>query len=135
VPPAIMWEFYLTLAGGTASPLWQTLKKHGANLYLCGERDTIRCVQVDGILQIAHGAPIGQDTKLNYLVATVSSEGIELEAKEIAVTNEGGRPTIADSQKKQGFASAGKARLSTEGSKTVLQDATGCFAGAQGARP
>jgi phosphohistidine phosphatase SixA len=134
VPPA-EGSGGLTLAGSAASPLWQTLKKHRADLYLCGEVHTIQCVQADGILQIAHGAAIGHDPKLNYLVATVSSKGIELEAKELAVTNDAGRPTVTDDARRQGFVSAGKARLSVEGGKMLLQDATGCFASVQGARP
>jgi type 1 glutamine amidotransferase len=125
----------LTLAGGTESALWQALKQHRAQLYLCGEVPAIRCTQADGILQIAHGATIGRDPKLNYVVATVSSKGIELEAKEIATTSEVGRVIIADDVQKQGFVSVGKARLATDNGRTVMADATGCFANMQGAQP
>jgi hypothetical protein len=125
----------LTLAGGTESPLWQTLKKHRADLYLCGEVHAIQCTQADGIVQIAHGASIGHDPKLNYLVATVSPKGIDLELKEIAVTNEGGRATITDEARKQGFISVGKARLSPEGDKIRLKDATGSLSSMQEAKP
>ena len=120
-----------TLAGGTESALWQTLKKHGADLYLCGGVHTIQSMRADDILQVAHGAALGQDPRLNYLVGTVSATGIELEMKEIAVTNEGGRPVITDDSGKQGFVSVGKARLD----KTGLADATGCFAGVRETKP
>ncbi|MBN1508091.1 MAG: ThuA domain-containing protein [Sedimentisphaerales bacterium] len=122
----------LTLAGGTESSLWQALKKHRAQLYLCGEVPAIRCTQADGILQIAHGATISRDPRLNYLVATVSDKGIELELKEIAVTNDGGRTTISDEAKKQGFVTAGKATLD-DGS--AMKDATGCLLSAKEAKP
>jgi type 1 glutamine amidotransferase len=135
VPPAALTAGSLTLAGGTESPLWQTLKKHRADLYLCGEVHAAQCAQADGILQIAHGASFGHDPKLNYLVATVSPKSIELELKEIAVMHEGGRATIAGDVQKQGFTSAGKARFSAEGDKMVLRDATGCFADLKETRP
>jgi len=131
VRPAVETSGGLTLAGGTESPLWQTLKKHRADLYLCGEVHAIQCAQADGILQIAHGASIGHDPKLNYLVATVSAGGIELEMKEIAVTNEGGRATITDDVRKQGFVTVGKAKLGAGASGSVMKDATGCFVGVQ----
>ncbi len=121
----------LTLADGTESPLWQTLKKHGVDLYLCGEVHAIHCVQADSIAQITHGASIGQDPKLNYLVGTVSAKGIDLELKEIAVTNEGGRPTIADNARTQGFVTVGKATLNAG----VLKDATGCFTSIKETKP
>ncbi len=34
---------YLSIDGGKDSPLWQTLKKHGVDLYLCGEVHTASC--------------------------------------------------------------------------------------------
>jgi len=131
VPPAAPTAGSLTLAGGTESPLWQTLKKHRADLYLCGEVHAAQCAQADGILQIAHGASLGHDPKLNYLVATVSPKGIELEVKEIAVTNEGGRVTIPGDAQKQCFTSVGKATLSAG----ALKDATGCFTSVKETKP
>jgi hypothetical protein len=121
----------LMLTGGAASPLWQALMKHHADLYLCGEVHTPHCTQANGILQIAHGESMGHDPKLNYLVASVSANGIELELKEIAVTNEGGRVTITDDARKQGFATVGKATLSA----SVLKDATGCFTSVKETKP
>jgi len=103
----------LALAGGMASPLWQTLKKHHVDLYLCGGAHAVPQVQADGgVSQIAHGAEVGTDPRLNYLVATVSSKGIDLELKEIAVTNEGKRAIIADDARKQGFIKVGEVTLS-----------------------
>jgi len=135
IPPTAQSAGGLTLAGGTGSPLWQTLRKHRANLYLCGEVHAIHCAQADGVLQIAHGATVGHDPKLNYLVGTISAKGIELELKEIAVTNEGGRATITDDARKQGFATVGKAAISAEANATILRDTTGCFASVKEAKP
>ena len=105
----------LTLAGGKDSSLWQTLKKHGADLYLCGETAAIACSRSDGICQVAHGsswhgrsgvagilpAVRGRDAldtqdqdglaTVNYLVATVYADRIDLELKEIAILHEGDR--------------------------------------------
>jgi hypothetical protein len=151
--------YSLTLAGGKDSPLWQTLKKHGADLYLCGEVPAVACTQSDGILQVAHGAcgmgfqPMnhrqdadatgthGQDARatVNYLVATVYPDRIDLELKEIEVTNEGGRlwqmggarpaktVRITEEARQKGFATIGTATLSTGEASPVLTNATGCF--------
>ncbi|MHC4325279.1 MAG: ThuA domain-containing protein [Planctomycetota bacterium] len=45
----------LMLEGGRESPLWQTMSKHGIDLYLCGEVHAITCTETDNVLQIAHG--------------------------------------------------------------------------------
>lgn len=126
----------LMLEGGQESPLWQALKKHGVDLYLCGEVHAITCTQADDILQIAHGGLFGYNPKVNYLVATVYADRIELELKEIEIVNEGerlmqvgdNRPhekvTIADDVKEKGFTTVGTATLTTE---QTLTQATGHF--------
>lgn len=102
---------YLSIDGGKDSPLWQSLKKHGVDLYLCGEVHMASCVQ-DGPVQLAHGGSWrgrpalassdrrqdagkaqGQDglATVNYLVTTVHPDHIDLELKEIAIVNEGRR--------------------------------------------
>jgi type 1 glutamine amidotransferase len=129
----------LMLEGGQESPLWQTLKKHKVDLYLCGEVHAITCTQADGVLQIAHGGLFGYNAKVNYLVATVRGTKIDLELKELAIVNEGerlwqvgnNRPhervSIADEVKEKGFVTVGTATLETAGSQRVLTNATGCF--------
>jgi type 1 glutamine amidotransferase len=129
----------LMLEGGEQSPLWQTLKKHGVSLYLCGEVHAITCTQADGVLQIAHGGLFGYNPKVNYLVATVYPDRIELQLKELSILNEGGRlwqvgtnrpherVSISDAVKQRGFVTVGTATLKTEGGSRVLTDATGCF--------
>jgi type 1 glutamine amidotransferase len=152
----------LMLAGGRESLLWQTLKKHGVDLYLCGEVHAITCTQADGVLQIAHGgswrgrpalalssgqrrqdagATQGQDglATINYLVATVYQDRIDLELKEIAIVNEGGRlwqvgtnrphetVRIPDEAKQQGFTTVGTATLSDGEAGAALTNTTGCF--------
>ena len=99
------------LAGGRESPLWQALKKHGVDLYLCGEARTVACTQADGVLlrpSIAGtaGAALGRGcpTRSNYLVATVYPDRIDLEVKEIAIIQEGGRqpgPSAEDSNRRR----------------------------------
>lgn len=122
-PIASASSTYLSLDGGKDSPLWQSLKKHGADLYLCGEVHAISCTQADGILQVAHGSLFGAAPKVNYLVATVHPDRIDLELKEIEITNEGSRlwqmgderpckrVRIADDVKQKGFVTVGTATL------------------------
>jgi len=129
----------LMLEGGRESPLWQALKKHGVDLYLCGEVHAITCTQADDVLQIAHGGLFGYNPKVNYLVATVFADRIELTLKELEIVNEGerlwqvgnNRPhekvTIADDVRERGFVTVGTATLATEGGKNVLTQATGHF--------
>ena len=129
----------LMLEGGQESPLWQALKKHKVDLYLCGEVHAITCTPADGVLQIAHGGLFGYNAKVNYLVATVRGDKIDLELKELAIVNEGDRllqvgnnrpherVSITDEAKKKGFVTVGTATLDTAGGSQVLKDATGCF--------
>ncbi|OHB78034.1 MAG: hypothetical protein A2Z25_05070 [Planctomycetes bacterium RBG_16_55_9] len=129
----------LMLEGGQDSPLWQTLKKQGVDLYLCGEVHAITCTQTDGVLQIAHGGLFGYNPRVNYLVATVFADRIELTLKELEIVNsaerlwqEGNnRPhekiSIAEDVKRRGFVTVGTATLRTEGSHGVLTGATGYF--------
>ena len=90
-PVAMESSSGLMLQGGAESPLWQTLKAHQVDLYLCGEVHAITCTPADGVLQIAHGGLFGYNPHVNYLVATVWPDRIELELKEISIVNEGRR--------------------------------------------
>jgi type 1 glutamine amidotransferase len=129
----------LMLEGGKDSPLWQALKKHGVDLYLCGEVHAITCTQADGVLQIAHGGLFGYNPKVNYLVATVFADRIELTLKELEIVNSGerlwqegnNRPyekvSIADDVKQKDFATVGTATLRRESGNKILTQPTGCF--------
>jgi len=129
----------LMLEGGAESPLWQTLKEHRVDLYLCGEVHAITCTEADGVLQIAHGGLFGYNPKVNYLVATVWPDRIELELKEIAIVNEGDRlwqegqnrpherVTITDETKRAGFTTVGTAILQAQDRGQTIEHATGCF--------
>ena len=123
----------VTLAGGRESPLWQALKKHGADLYLCGETPAVACTQADGMLQVAHGGQFSRGPKVNYLVATVYPDRIDLEVKEIAVSQEGGnnqpnaKIQIADAAKAKGFTTIGTASLHRDRAGLTVSNATGCF--------
>ena len=130
----------LMLEGGQDSPLWQAMKKHGVDLYLCGEVHAITCTRADDVLQIAHGGLFGYNPRVNYLLGTVSGDQIELELKEIEIVNSGeklwqvgnNRPletvTIADDVKAKGFTTVGTATLDKSGAAKTLADPTGCFA-------
>ncbi|MCK5270209.1 MAG: ThuA domain-containing protein, partial [Sedimentisphaerales bacterium] len=110
----------LMLEKGRESPLWQAMKKHGVDIYLCGDTNAITCTQEDGILQIAHGSLFGYSPRVNYLVATVSRNKIELELKEIDIVNKGNKlrqagdnslyetVLITDEMKRRGYISVGK---------------------------
>jgi hypothetical protein len=108
-------------------------------LYLCGETSAPACTQADGILQVAHGSQLGRAENVNYLVATVYPDRIDLELKQIAILREGGlaaqaggsgpaeKIRIADDVKQKGFATVGAAVLHREGGGLVLSNATGAL--------
>jgi type 1 glutamine amidotransferase len=129
----------LMLAGDHKSPLWQTMKKYGVDVYLCGEVHEITCTERDGIMQIAHGGLIGYNTRTNYLVGHVFKDRVELELKEIDITREGeklwqvgqNRPrktvTISDEIKKRGFVSVGRIVVDKSTGKKTFRGASGHF--------
>jgi hypothetical protein len=70
----------LQLEGGADSPFWQTLKRHGVDLYLCGEVHDITTV-TDGPVQVSHGALAGW-AEANFLRGRVYADRIELDLQE-----------------------------------------------------
>jgi len=135
-PDAVM------LTGGRESPLWQTLKKREADLYLCAEARAVACMQADGVLQIAHGGSCrGRDARdtgdglatVSYLVGTVYPDRIDLEVKEIAVMQKGGdtqtsaKIQIADAARAKRFTAIGTASLHRGRTGLTVSNATGCF--------
>jgi hypothetical protein len=129
----------LMLEGGRESPFWQTMTKYGVDLYLCGEVHAITCIRADNVLQIAHGGLFGYNSKVNYLVGTVSAGQIELELKEIEIVNRGNklwqvgtnRPyetvMITDEIKRDGFVTVGTATLDKADANEPVTNATGYF--------
>jgi len=129
----------LMLKGGADSPLWQVMKRHGADLYLCGEVHAITCTERDGIEQIAHGGLFGYNDIVNYLVATVGPDRVQLELKAIRTDRSGGKlPQSAGNQprefvkiskqnKKAGFRTVGTMTLDKSGGKKVFRDKKGIF--------
>jgi len=122
----------LVLAGGRDSALWQALKKRRVDLYLCAGSGSAACTQADGIVQIAHGGKLGRSPGINYLVATVYPDRIDLELKEVAVVGESTRPPqagvrLADEVRAKGFDVIGTAVLHRGAAGAVLSTATGCF--------
>jgi len=130
----------LMLDGGRESPLWQTLKKHEVDLYLCGEVHAITCIEADGVEQIAHGSLFGYVDTVNYLVATVTPEAMQLELKRLDIILEGAelpqsagnRPReivrISPEQKAAGFRSVGTMSIDKREDKRRHVDKTGEFA-------
>jgi type 1 glutamine amidotransferase len=128
----------LLLEGGRESPVWQTLQKHGADLYLCGAAHALSCTRADGVLQIAHGSLFGSAPQVNYLVATVYPERIDLELKEIPVVNEGAplpqtgnngpreKIRIPEDARQKGFVTVGTATL-VKGQEAALVSPKGCI--------
>ena len=45
----------LQYKGGQHSKLWQTFKKYGVDVYLCGEVHDVTAIERDGVLQLSHG--------------------------------------------------------------------------------
>ncbi len=63
--------------GGRQSQLWQTFKKYGVDVYLCGEVHDVTAIQRDGVLQLSHGG-IFQVGRLNYLLADFYPNHLDL---------------------------------------------------------
>ena len=129
----------LMLQQGRESPLWQTMKKHGGDLYLCGEVHDVTCIERDGVQQIAHGGLFGYNPQVNYLVGTVSPKQIRLELKEIDIICRGeslwqvgpNRPhetvIISDEMKKRGFRSIGTMIIDKSTGRKLAKNKTGRF--------
>ena len=129
----------LMLEGGRGSPLWKTMSKRGVDLYLCGEVHDMTCTERDGVQEIAHGGLFGYNSRINYLVATVSGGKMTLELKQLDIVCEGpklwqvgrNRPrqrvSITEAVRKRGFVSAGRMVVDNTGSARVMRDKTGRF--------
>jgi hypothetical protein len=129
----------IMLKQGTDSPFWGMMKKHKADLYLCGEVHAITCHFRDGIQQIAHGGLYGYNPQVNYLVCTVHPERMELKLKMIDIVNSGpkkwqvdrNRPresvTIKNDVKKTGYRTVGKAVLIRGKEQNKVSDISGFF--------
>lgn len=129
----------LMLEGGRESDFWQTMKRHGVDLYLCGEVHAITCIQRDGIMQIAHGGLIGYNSRTNYLRAKVTPDRLQLELKEIDMVPSGeklwqpgtNRPlekvTISEEVRQRGFLPVGRVTLDKRGSDKRFIEQSGYF--------
>jgi len=129
----------LMVAGGKQSLLWQALKDHKVDIYLCGEVHSITCTQRDGVQQIAHGGLIGYNTRTNYLVVDVYPDRLELTLKEIDMVPSGNklwqpgwnRPletvTIKPEMKRRGFIPVGTLTINTSTEPKTLNNAQGYF--------
>jgi hypothetical protein len=127
------------LQGGRESPLWQTMKRYGVDLYLCGEVHAITCLQRDGVWQIAHGGLIGYNTRTNYLRVRVGPERLELELKEIDMLPNGerlwqvgqNRPlenvTITAEARRRGFVPVGRLAIDKSGGQVAFIHPQGYF--------
>jgi hypothetical protein len=136
---------YSMLEDGTDSILWQTMVKHGVDVYLTGEHHRISVTRQDDIWQVVHGALWGMQLDLNYLRGMVTEDQLILELRQFDVKNSGeyignhenrserGRPvenvTLTEYTRTRGPWSIGKLTLekSSEGPAHVLE-ASGWFA-------
>ena len=125
--------------GGAASPLWQTMKKHQVDLYLCGEVHAITAIEKDGIQQLSHGSLFGYNEEAHYLVAHVSDHEMQLELKWLPLElggrrlmqSAGNEPreyvTVTPENKKKGFYSVGSMTLRKENGRKQFLRKTGYF--------
>lgn len=79
----------LTIPGGAQSALWDTMRRHGVDLYLAGEVHQITSTNEGGVEQIAHGGHIGATNESNYLVGRVYDDRLDLELRQAPVTGGG----------------------------------------------
>jgi hypothetical protein len=129
----------LMLEDGRSSPLWRAMVIGGVDLYLCGEVHAVTCIERDRIQQVVHGGLFGYNPKVNYLVARLSPDRIELEIKEIGIICEGGdlwqegpghpreRITIAEDTRERGFTTIGSMVIDKTSGRKVTRAKTGCF--------
>jgi hypothetical protein len=129
----------LMLEKGRQSQFWQSMAKHGVDLYLCGEVHAITCTELDGVQQIAHGGLYGYNPHVNYLVAKVTPSKIELELKDIDIVCTGeklwqvghNRPkesvTIPEAIQKRGYVTVGMMTIDKTGNKKQAHKKTGYF--------
>ncbi|MCP5537877.1 MAG: metallophosphoesterase [Akkermansiaceae bacterium] len=105
---------------GRESAFWQTMARHKVDLYLCGEVHAITSKHADGVEQISHGGLYGYNPTVNYLVAKIDGDRIELELKELVISCTGeklwqpghNRPhesvIVPEHVQKQGYRSVGR---------------------------
>lgn len=69
----------LMLRDGQNSEFWQLLAQYPkVKLYLAGEVHTYTKLEADGIVQLSHGSTLGRTSQMNYLVADVFTDRMEL---------------------------------------------------------
>lgn len=71
--------------GGTASPLWQLLKRFKVDVYLAGEAHDVTAYYVDGIAQITHGG-LAYYGNANYLIGVISGDRLTFTSKQFSGT-------------------------------------------------
>ena len=125
--------------GGRDSPLWQLMKEHKVDLYLCGEVHAITAIERDGIQQISHGSLIGYNEEAHYLVARVGNHMIDLALKWIPMElggrhlmqSAGNEPreyvTITPEHKARGFYPVGTMKLRKKNGQKQFVEKTGYF--------
>lgn len=80
----------LMLEDGSESQLWNTLCRHGVDLYFAGEfHDTT--VNDGCVTQVVHGGNLNADGTINYLVVSVGPSGLTLTSKVADKTISGSR--------------------------------------------
>jgi len=131
----------LMLEGGRDSEFWQAMKRHGVDLYFCGEHHAITATQADGVWQVVHGASWGRVPTVNYLVGTVSPKSIHVELKQVPLElkggsmwniNKGNGPReivrISEQTKQDGPTTVGEMMIDKKGGETEFRNRSGAFA-------
>jgi len=133
----------IMLKGGRDSEFWQVMKRHGVDLYLCGEHHDITCKEADGIWQIVHGGSWGRKVipDTNYLRAHVGPDRMELALKEVPLICKGNNiwnihksrgprdiVQISDEAKKKGFQTIGTVTIEKNANGKKFTNITGAFA-------
>ena len=71
----------LLYEGGGGSAFWQTLKRHGVDLYLAGEAHDMTVYNDGTLVQVTHGGYVPRGIS-NYLLIEVYDDRIDLELKQ-----------------------------------------------------
>jgi len=125
----------LTMPGHETTDFWQTMEARGVDLYFCGEVHDMTASNHGGVEQVAHGGILGYADDINYLVATVDGQRIDLELKGIDCTVSGdkmwqcgsNRPRQTIAFDDPAYSTVGTLTIDKSSGDTVYTNRTGFF--------
>jgi len=126
----------LSMPGHEDTAFWQALEQYGVDLYFAGEVHDMTASNHGGVEQVAHGGILGYADDINFLVATVDGDRIDLELKGIDVTVSGdrlwqcgtNRPYETITFDDPAFSTVGTLTIDKSSGETVYLNRTGFFA-------